>query len=278
MNRLGIEYLSVFGLPPVPFIELAADMGCASVSISANPVDYPHPSYERYSIYPRYFLRDQPELRRDVKAVLRDRDIVISLGEGFVIRPDADVSERARDVETMAELAAERINCVSMDPDVSRSFDQIAKFAEMAGAAGLEATVEPCPALTIRDLPMALDLHRHVGRPNFKLLIDTMHVIRGGSSPADVAALDPDIIGYVQICDAPLKPVIADYMEEAMLTRLPPGKGELPLLDLLKALPRRLRVSLEVPMRREYDAGVDHLERLAPCVEGARALLAQLEG
>ena len=177
----------------------------------------------------------------------------------------------------MCELGATRINSVSMDPDRSRSFDQFAQLAEMASAAGVEATVELSPGLTIGDLPTALAAVSHVGRPNFRLLIDTMHLIRSGASAADLAAIDPNLIGYAQISDAPLKPAIPNYMEEAMFERMTPGTGELPLLDILSVLPSRLVLGIETPMRRQAEAGVGPRERLAPCVAAIRNLLGQLE-
>ncbi len=210
-------------------------------------------------------------------AAMRDRGVSISLGEGFTIRPGADVSARAAELDVMCELGVERINSVSLDPDRGRSFDQLAKLAEMAAAAGVESTVELSPGLTIGDLPTALAAVRHVGRPNFRLLIDTMHLIRSGSSASDLAAVDPDLIGYVQISDAPLTPTIPNYMEEAMFERMAPGTGELPLLDVLSALPRHLVIGIEAPMRRQAEAGIGPRERLAPCVEAVRGLLAQLE-
>ena len=145
----------------------------------------------------------------------------------------------------------------------------------MAGAAGVESTVEFCPGLTIGDLPTALTLAKHVGRQNFGLLIDTMHTIRSGSSPADLAAVDPGLIRYVQVCDALLVPTIPSHWEEAMYERMEPGTGELPPLEILSALPRDLVFSLETPMRSKAEAGFGPRERLAPCVEALRDLLAQ---
>ena len=55
-----------------------------------------------------------------------------------------------------------------------------------------------------------------------------------------------------------------------------PATGELPLLDVLRALPRNLPVGLEVPLRSQAEAGLGPRERLGPVVEGARRLLAQL--
>jgi hypothetical protein len=68
-----------------------------------------------------------------------------------------------------------------------------------------------------------------------------------------------------------------NYAEEAMYHRLAPGEGELPLLDMLAALPRDLVVGLEVPMRSLAEAGVSAYDRLLPCVSGARALLARVD-
>jgi sugar phosphate isomerase/epimerase len=107
-------------------------------------------------------------------------------------------------------------------------------------------------------------------------MFDTMHFGRSAARISDLAALDPQFIGYVQLCDAPRIPVIEDYMEEAMFERMVPGEGELPLLDMLAALPRDRVIGLEVPLRREAEAGVGPHERLGRCVEAARNLLAQV--
>ena len=40
-----------------------------------------------------------------------------------------------------------------------------------------------------------------VGRPDFLLLIDTIHVVRAGNTAADLAAVEPVIVGYIQLSD-----------------------------------------------------------------------------
>jgi sugar phosphate isomerase/epimerase len=109
------------------------------------------------------------------------------------------------------------------------------------------------------------------------LLIDTMHLVRSGSGAADVANLDPNLIGYVQLCDVPLRPRIADYMQESMTERMAPGSGELPLRDILAALPRHLVIGIEVPLQSQALAGASPPQRLGRCVEAARHLLTSLE-
>lgn len=271
MRRIGIEYISVFGLPPVEYVNLAADLGCASIATGLTPMPYnPHG-------YPAWSLLEDRALRQRMIAAMRDRGISLSLVEGFFVMPQADVRSHAASLDAARELGATRINTLGLDPDRSRSFDQFATLAEMATERGLETTLEFAPRMAVGDLPTALAAIRHVGRPNFRLLIDTMHLVRSGSGAAQLAALDPDVIGYVQLCDAPLVSKFEQYMDEAKYERMAPGTGELPLLDILKVLPPHHTVSLEVPQRSLAEAGVGPHERLGRCVAATRDLLAQLD-
>ena len=271
MERLGIEPLSVMGLPPVSFVNLAADLGLNYIAIAMSAMPNPYG-------YPPFSLVDDASLRRQTIAAMRDRGVSISLGDGFVVREGVDMRDRSAEFEIMAELGAQQVNTVSFDPDLNRSVDQFGVVAELAAANGMRSTLEFAPTLAVADLPTALAAVRQVDRPDFRLLIDTMHLIRSGSGPQDIAVLDPDLIGYIQLADVPLQPIIPNYMEEACFERMVPGTGELPLLDLLAALPRHLVIGLEVPQRSEADAGVDPHARLGRCVEAARSLLAKIDG
>jgi sugar phosphate isomerase/epimerase len=271
MDRLGIEFLSVFNLPPVEFVGVAADLGCKYISLCLESLPYnPHN-------YPRYSLKTDAALRRETIAAMRDRGVAISLGEGFLITPKVDAQTYKADLDIMCALGVKRINMVSADPDLARTLDQFAILVEMADAAGVATTTEPVPAMTIGSLTTGLAALRHVNNPNFRLLIDTMHTIRSGSTAADIAALDPNLVGYAQLCDVPLVAKNPSYLDEAMYERLPPGQGELPLRDLLKALPHDIVVSLEIPQRALAESGKGPLERLKPCVDGARRLLEALD-
>jgi sugar phosphate isomerase/epimerase len=273
MDRIGIEQLTVFGLPPVQFVELAADLDCRYISITLSP-----PPYNPHN-YPEWSLRDDPNLRREMVAAMNDRGVTISLGEGLVVLPNADIRERARDLEIMRELGVTRINTTSFETDLGRTLDQYAQLAEMAERVGLDTVMEfsPRPGSVMPTPAAAFAAIRHIGRRSFRLLVDTMHFVRAGGSAADLRALDPDMIGYAQICDAPLVSKAASYMEEAMYDRMVPGEGELPLVEILAALPRQLVVGIEVPLRSQAEAGVGTRERVRRCVEATRLLLEQAE-
>ncbi len=225
--------------------------------------------------YPTFSLKDA-KLRRDVLAAMDHRGVRISLGDGFLITPDAHMHTFAADLDALAELAVPRINVVSLDPDLERTFDQFATLTELAAQRGIQTVVEPVPGLTVGDLATALAARQHVGRSEFRLLVDTMHLVRSGSGAADVAAIDPDHIGYAQLNDTTLRPRGENYMKEAMFERMVPGEGELPLRDILSALPPDIVIEIEVPRRSLALAGVSPIDRLRPCVRAARRLLSEI--
>jgi len=267
--KIGIENISVFGMPPIEFVELAAELGCQHISTGLTSFDF------GVCNYPAFSLRDDPQLRSDMIAAMRSTGVSISLGEGLTIRPNVDARDYARDLDLFCELGVTRINTVSMDPDRQRTFDQFAKLAEMASKRGVVTTTEFAPALTVADLPTALEAVRHVGRPDFRLLIDTMHLVRSGSGPKDIAALDPALIDYIQVSDATRTPRFASYFEEAMFERMVPGEGELGLRELFAVLPADRVYAIEVPLRSAAKSGMSARERLGRCVEATRRLLGE---
>lgn len=267
MHELGIERLCTFGMPPVEMVNLAADLGCRHVGIGQTAMLYYNPDG-----YPDWSLRDDPSLRRDLIAVMRERDVGIALLDAIALSPATGIAEHAADLDMLCELGGRRINAVSQERDRTRAFDGFAELAQMAGERGIEVVIEIGPG-PVRNLEKALAAVAHVDRPNFRLLVDTMHYFRLGGTMADLAAIDPALIGYVQLCDVPPEPAFASYMEEALHERLVPGDGALPLRAFLAIVPQDVIVSVEVPQRSLAEAGIGPWERIARCLEGARALL-----
>lgn len=266
MRKLGLEFLGAFGLSPVDLVHLAGDLGCQFISVVMTPMDYNPEGF------PGWSLRDDANLRRDLKAASRDRGVKLTLGEGLVIMPDIDVREAyPGDLDIYRELGVERINTLAFDPDLERSFDQFAQLVEMAGERGIEPVLEFVPCFVINDLATALKAVKHAGGPA-KVLVDTMHFFRSGGATADLKAA-ADLIGHVQLCDAPRVPAISDYLEEAMYERMIPGEGDAPLVEILAALSPELPVGLEIPLRTLAEQGVGVRERMAMCVAGARDVI-----
>ena len=62
--------------------------------------------------------------------------------------------------------------------------------------------------------------------------------------------MPPQFIRSAQLCDAPSRRPATNeaIIQEARSGRLPPGNGELPLRELLAALPQDSAIGVEVPM------------------------------
>lgn len=266
LNPLGIECLSTFGLHPVELIRLTGELGCSHVTLNlGRPAN-------RLPIYPDLSFRDDPALQREMKAALADSGVTLGLVEGFAILPGASVEEFARDLDMVAGLGARAICAVSMDRDVGRTHAEFARLTELAADRSLVTTTE-LGAGGLRRLDKALPALAAVAHPSFKLLVDTMHFFRFGGTVADFAALDPAVIGHIQLNDVPMPAILADYMEEALYERRAPGDGDLPLADFLKHVPDGVVVGIEAPIRSEAEAGIGPRERLGRCVAQARALM-----
>ncbi|MDE2404538.1 MAG: sugar phosphate isomerase/epimerase [Sphingomonadales bacterium] len=268
MVDLGIERLSVFGMPPLDFIAMTARLGCQSLGLGLATTG----GYNPHG-YPEWSFRDDPQLLRDTRQSLLDHDVRLGLVEGFAVVPDQPVTRYAADLDLVAELGCERIAVVSLDKDLDRTIAGFAEFAELAAARGLAVSAELGSLGPIRTLAAAEAAVRGVNHPAFTLLLDTMHFFRLGSTNAQLAQTDLAAIGYVQLCDAPWQPRFATYIEEALYERLPPGAGELPLAAFLAQIPPHVPISLEIPRRSLAEAGVPPAERLAPCIAAARAML-----
>jgi sugar phosphate isomerase/epimerase len=272
VNRLGIDFISVLGMPPVEHVRLAAELGCGRISLAPAPFTANPHGYAPWS------LREDAALRREVKAALANEGVALSLGESFLIWPSAGMEVSLADLDLFAELGSERVNVVVVEPDRATAIDRLGAFARQAGERGMKATLEFMPGTIFGDFVTALAARDEINDANLSLLVDTMHFGCSGSSPVDLAAAGPAAVGYVQICDAPAGAAgdQATYGEMAKHNRLPPGAGELPLREILAAAPRDVPVGIELPQLALAEQGVGPKERLSGAVETARRMLESL--
>jgi len=268
MDRLAMEFISTFGMPPVEHIELVASLGLSHTGMGPAPIVVLEPG-----LYPEWSMRGNPSLVRKVKAALAANGVSVSVGEGFLVMPGLGAEMFAADLDLMAELGAGCINVCCVAPDFDSNLEGFARLAEMAGERGLDITVEYLPGMAIGTLPMARQLVEQSGRANAGLLLDSMHLYRSGATADDAAALPKGMVKYAQLCDVPVVSKFAEYADEARFERLAPGDGELPLAEYVAALPADVIVGLEIPMRALAEQGVGPAERLAPAVAKSRALL-----
>jgi len=266
-NRLGIEMLTLLGMPPVDHIRLAGELGC--VSISTGLMRLPMAMFGREELYPEWSLLNDPALRQDVKAALADTGVHIGLGEGFRVAPDLDVQSFAPQLDVFAELGTWRINAISTEPDQSRAIDQFGQLSDMVLDRGMRFLVEFAPPHALNNAESALVVADALGHDRCGMMVDAMHFFRSGGTVEQIAALP---VLYAQMCDAPLVSPGVSYMEEAMFQRQIPGEGEFPLREWVAALPADCEIGLEVPQIAALENGGSARDHAARAVKAARAL------
>lgn len=265
MVKLGVDYLSVFGLEPVDFIHLARDLGLSSVGLNLRGAS------NSLSEASDVGFRNSPERRSAITRALRDTGMTLALVEGFTAGPDDTVADMVRDLDHLAEMGAVSICHVSVDRDRLRMQARFRQLAELAAERGIFTTTE-VGAGVARNLHAALELAKAVDHSHFGLLIDTMHFFRSGATLSDFAAIDPALIRHIQICDVPMPATIKNYMEEALFERCAPGDGDLPLAGLVEHIPSQTTIGLEIPIRSEAERGISHRDRLDRCVRKTKEL------
>ncbi len=261
MHALSLHHLSVMDLSPAELIDTAAALGCPHVCLftfqpgSAVSMPLVHDG-------------DVALLRRR----LRDAGVSVLGTTSFALEADTDIASYEAGVERSAGLGAQHANCRITDPDEARVIDHFGRFAEFCVKRGLVPLIEPSGYRNADAQPQALRIIAKVGHGG--LTLDPLHITRTGTRWEAVEALDPALIGYVQLCDGPLEAPAEHYPEESAFDRLPPGEGEYPLDRLLAITPPGMPISIEIPCRRLREQGLAGGELAAELVRRSRAWLA----
>jgi sugar phosphate isomerase/epimerase len=156
---------------------------------------------------------------------------------------------------------------------------ELTRFAAGCAEHGLIAGLEYMAWTTPSGPADAVEVARLTG---CRLVVDVLHHVRvGGTAEQLRAIVDAEVLGWVQLCDAPLAPPAdGDLLREARHGRLAPGAGALPLRALLAEVPDGTTISVEVQSdallsvdpheraRRLHDAAVSVLGGQSPSSTG----------
>lgn len=160
-----------------------------------------------------------------------------------------------------------------MTRTLSRTLERFCDLCDRAAQYGLQVCLEFAVYTGVRTLTHAAHVVARSKRANASVLIDALHWSLSGGLPAHVAAVDPALLRYAQICDAgPDMPAPTDppsLIREARTGRLLPGEGVLPLAALVAALPPAAALAIEAPCR-----ATAHLPALERAKRAYRALTA----
>jgi sugar phosphate isomerase/epimerase len=133
------------------------------------------------------------------------------------------------------------------------------------------------PWTDAKDLLQAARIVERTGRDNAGVLIDPFHFSRSRSRIEDIATVPPSRLHFMQFCDVPaaIPPTMDAILAEARAERLFPGEGGVDLLGLLRAVPRDIPLSVEVPTLTLAKT-VAAAERARRALAATKRVLAQL--
>jgi sugar phosphate isomerase/epimerase len=265
MRTISLDHLTVLGVSPSQFVDIAAELGYDAIGpIATVTPGFPLP------IVP---LRHGDAQTLAMAARLAATGVRVNNVDGFPLMADSRVESMQHWLDVAAELGARNVVTLLFDPDPGRGLDNFCKLAESARDAGLGLMLEFFCASSIPSLGAAVDFLRRAGQPSARVLIDALHLNQSGGTPDDVRNTDATFIGSAQICDGLLQVSAEQYLYNALNERQIPGTGELPLVEFLAALPPGVPVGVEVPLKSLVDQGVTHHERARRCLEATRSLI-----
>jgi sugar phosphate isomerase/epimerase len=209
----------------------------------------------------------------DLMAMLRQHDLVLSEIESIGMPgPGAQDSFRTSvaAILAMADVfAADHFFVVATD-NVSGD-DHVETFrwlCDECAPHGLRVGIEAMdiPGVSgIRDVATALAVARRAGRANGGLMIDTYHYFNGPSTWSDLEEIPGEMVIGIQISDGGVPRVAADYIEDTLHFRAPPGEGAFDLVQFVRVMDR---IGADVPYSVEVID--DDLQRLTPEEAGRR--------
>lgn len=250
---LGIAHFSCIEMRPADFVDLAGQVGYASVGLRLHPA---FPGAPFYTLAPR-----SAEMRQ-TKTALRQAGIGVYDIEFVVVDGAFSPTNLSAVLDSAAELGARRLSVCGDDPDNGRFVANLSALAELTAAVGMAVDLEIMPWRQIGTLETAVRAVAATEMTNVGVLVDALHLARSGGSPGDLIRLPPSMIRSVQLCDAHAERPedTAALIAEARGGRLLPGFGALPLGDLLGVIPQDAVISVEVPKGAE--PGEVHLRAL----------------
>lgn len=237
---LAIAPITTPELSPPESIAVAARTGFSHVGLRLLP------STSDGFAWP---LATDPALLQDTLARMRDTGVgVLDID---IIRLTADCQPDAfmRFFETGAELGARAVLLAADDPDPGRLVANYAALCDVAAPFGLSIDLEFMPWTAVPDLAAAIRVLTEADRLNMGIVVDALHVDRSGTPTAALAEIRPAWLHYMQLCDGPAeRPATTEALIHAARSeRLFPGEGGLDLAGMLRALPRDIPISVEVP-------------------------------
>lgn len=270
-RKFSLAYLTIPGTDPVTQIKIAKEAGYDSVSLRTIPMHLPGE--------PEFLPDRDPALFDAIKKALKEYDMPLMDIELARVRPDLNIDEYRPAFEAAAKLGATDVLGSIWARDRAWYTDTAGKVADMAKEFGLCYNIEFLPWAGVRNLQEDITLIDDIGRDNAYVMLDTLHAGRAGVTASELARTPAKYFRFIHLCDGPAgkdgDPVLDNIKDELMLTtareaRYYPGEGVMDIAGMVKALPKNLPMSIELPNLKEIkERGV--AGHAARCLEVAKS-------
>lgn len=207
---------------------------------------------------------------REVRRRLDDTGVVALDMEPIIPAEGAD-DHAPRLIDAAAHVGARFVLFTSRLKDHGATAGRYAEVCAMAEPHGITVVCEFLPIFPLSTLDIAASVVDRAHGSNTGILVDNLHLSRSGGDVADLSKFDRRLFPYVQIADAPgSRPSdIGALLDEALNGRLLPGDGQLPIGELLAAVPD-VPLSFEVRSRHLRETHTDATERAKVLLAAAR--------
>lgn len=260
-RSLSLHPLNALDASPVELIGIAGQLGVKLVCL------FTHMPEAVAGFYPVVRAADGSA----TQAALDAEGVQLCNLEVFPLDLDGGLDHLLAGLDTGARLGATRATAHVHDINgEQQAIDRFAAFAERAAGFGITAGLEFNNFSAVRDIAAAERIVRAAGRG--ALVLDVLHLIRGGGNAADAARV-AEIASYVQLSDGPLDIAPDRRWHEAVSERQLPGDGAFPLAAILRPLSADAIFEVEVPQATARKSGVDAFERCSRAVEAGRRVL-----
>lgn len=268
MRSLSLAALTVLELSPFEQVQCAAQAGYSHVGLRLVPATPDDPTWDS--------IGDTTLIRRTHQALL-DTGVHVLDVEILRLKPETKAADFMPLLETAASLGARHVLVAGNDPDEARLTDNFARLCQLSEPLQLSPYIEPMPWTDVRDIVQAARVVERAGQINAGVLIDPIHFDRAGSRIEQIAGIAVQRLAYLQFCDAPPERPTStqELLRQARTDRRLPGEGGLDLQGLLRAMPREVPLSLEIPIA--LPAGLSAPARARRCIDATRRMLDMMD-
>jgi sugar phosphate isomerase/epimerase len=268
MHRLGLAAATLGSLPATEMIRVTAEAGFDMVGLKLTQS-------------PSRFRADPDETfprvdGREIGKALADTELTVLVANTLWLEPEVKPHSYQPFLDLAKDVGAKHVQVVVADADLSRARDRAAALSHLASQRGMRLAIEFKSDTQVRSITDAAEFANALGVENCGICLDALHLCRSGGSAAEVRSVDPDLIYFVEICDAPLKPPsLREARHESRRHRKFPGQGELWLDALLDSVKTEMPLHVEAP--GAADPSLSPLENARAAMRATREYLLHYE-